>query len=178
MIVGMTWTAPAIDRTSDDFYTGDERTLLDAFLEFHRQTLLWKCSGLTAEQLRTATVEPSKLSLLGLLRHMADVERVWFSRRLLGSPLDAIYWSEERPDGDFDDLADADAEADYATYLAECQRAREAAADLPLEYEFAHGRKDAQISLRWVYIHMIEEYARHNGHADLIRERIDGATGE
>jgi uncharacterized damage-inducible protein DinB len=177
MIAAMTWTAPQIDRTFDVF-TGEERALLDTFIEWHRQTLLWKCSGLTAEQLKTATVEPSKLTLLGLLRHMTDVERVWFSRRVLGKAINPIYWSEASPDGDFDEVADADAAADYAAYLAECQASREAVAGLPLEHEFVHPRENYAMSLRWVYLHMIEEYARHNGHADLLRERIDGATGE
>jgi len=177
MIADMTWTAPQVDRTFD-VYTGDERTLLESFLEWHRQTLLWKCSGLTAQQLATATVEPSKLTLLGLLRHMTDVERVWFSRRVGGQAIEPVYWTDASPDGDFDDVATADAEADYARYLAECQRSREVAAQLPLEHEFLHPRDQYAMSLRWVYIHMIEEYARHNGHADLIRERIDGATGE
>jgi hypothetical protein len=140
--------------------------------------LLWKCSGLDGEQLKSATIEPSKLSLLGLLRHLTDVERVWFSRRLHSLAPDPVYWSDASPDGDFDDVDGADAEADYATYLAECQRSREAVAGLALEHEFVHPRPNRRTSLRWVYIHMIEEYARHNGHADLIRERIDGATGE
>ena len=173
----MTWTAPQVERTFDT-YTGDERTILDAFLEFHRQTLLQKCSGLTAEQLRAATVEPSKLSLHGLLRHMTDVERIWFQHRVLGQPRNTLYWDNGVDDGDFDGLESADAEADYATYVAECQRSREASADLALEHTFVNSRSGDAMNLRWVYVHMIEEYARHNGHADLLREAIDGQTGE
>ena len=175
MMRGMTWTAPLVERQFDVF-DGDERATLEAFLEYHRQTLLWKCSGLTAEQLCSANIEPSKLSLLGLLRHLTDVERIWFTTRVLGQPRDPIYWSLPAQDGDFDDLVAADAEADYARYVAECQRSREAATGLSLEHRFeTHGRA---MTLRWVYVHLIEEYARHNGHADLLRERIDGATGE
>ncbi len=173
----MTWTAPQVEREFDT-YNGDERTILEAFLEFHRQTLLLKCSGLNAQQLRAANVEPSKLSLHGLLRHMTDVERIWFQHRLLGQPRNTLYWDNGAEDGDFDGLEAADAEADYATYVAECQRSREAAAGLGLDHEFTNTRSGTPMNLRWIYVHMIEEYARHNGHADLIRERIDGATGE
>ncbi len=177
-MTGMTtWTAPEVDRTFEP-YVGDERELLLVFLDFHRQTLLWKCSGLTAEQLKTATVEPSTLTLLGLVRHMTEVERGWFRRRVAGQDIGRIYDSEENPDGDFNALADADAEADYAAYLAECQRSREVLATVPLDHTFVHPRHQKEMSVRWVCLHMIEEYARHNGHADLIRERIDGATGE
>jgi uncharacterized damage-inducible protein DinB len=152
--------------------------MLEGWLEWHRQTLLTKLAGLTAEQLKLASVEPSNLTLLGLLRHMTEVERSWFRTRAAGDPAATlVYCSTDNPHGDFDDIALADAEADYATYLAELEEARKAVADLPLEHEFATPRFPA-MSLRWVYLHMIEEYARHNGHADLIRERIDGATGD
>ncbi len=175
-----TWTAPLIDPDGDRAYDEamtDERALLDAFLDFHRKTLLWKCSGLTAAQLTSATVGPSRLTLLGLVRHLAEVERGWFRREAAGETVDWLYYRPDNPDADFDDVAGADAEADLATYRAECERTRHAVAHLPLEHIFTdrHGRRH---SLRWVYLHMIEEYARHNGHADLIRECIDGATGE
>ncbi len=175
MIPAMKWTAPLVERQFD-VYEGDERATLEAFLDWHRQTLLWKCSGLTAEQLRSANIEPSKLSLLGLLRHMTDVERIGFTTRVAGRPRDTVSWDLPGEDGDFDDLAAADAETDYARYVAESQRSREAVAGVSLEHRFqTHGRT---MTLRWVYVHLIEEYARHNGHADLLRERIDGATGE
>ncbi len=164
------------DRTEPP-HIADERATLDGFLDFHRDTLEWKCAGLAPERLRERVVPPSSLSLLGILRHMADVERGWFRRGVARQTADAIYCTDDNPDGDFDDIADADAEANYAAFLAELDLARKAAADLPLEHEFATQRRPA-ISLRWVYLHMIEEYARHNGHADLLRERIDGATGD
>jgi hypothetical protein len=150
----------------------------EAFLDWHRQTLLWKCSGLTAPQLKTAATPPSNLTLLGLVRHLSDVERGWFTIRASGQEVSPRYWTEARPDGDFEDVADADAEADIAIYLAECQASRDAAAPLPLEHTFVSPRSGTEFDLRWVYVHMIEEYARHNGHADLIREAIDGTTGE
>jgi uncharacterized damage-inducible protein DinB len=173
----MTWTAPLIERT-DAPYVGDERTILKGYLDWHRETLLYKCSGLTEAELKKASTEPSNLTLLGLVRHMTEVEHSWFTIRTLGRPESLIYCTEESPDGDFDDIEDADVEANIAAYLAECQASRDAVAALPLEHTFIHPRRQREMSLRWVYVHMIEEYARHNGHADLIRERIDGATGE
>jgi uncharacterized damage-inducible protein DinB len=177
MMAGMTWTAPAVDRVYEPT-VGDERTMLEGYLEWQRQTLLWKCAGLTAEQLKIASAPPSNLTLLGLVRHLTEVERAWFTVRVHGRSPDPVYCTDERPDADFEDIADADAEADFARFQAECQASRESVAGLPLEHTFLHPRTKRNISLRWVYLHMIEEYARHNGHADLLRERIDGATGD
>jgi uncharacterized damage-inducible protein DinB len=175
----MTWIAPEVDR-APTLKVADERTALENWLTHHRLTLLKKCSGLTEEQLKLRTVEPSTLSLLGLVRHMAEVERWWFRRRFAGRPLGDIYCSEEFPDGDFDLLDSVSAESVFANYHEECQLADEAAAGHSLEQRFTHRRAegDIEFDLRWVYIHMIEEYARHNGHADLLRERIDGVTGQ
>jgi uncharacterized damage-inducible protein DinB len=172
----MTWTAPEITRETEP-YVADERPMLEGWLEWHRQTLLYKCAGLTAEELKQASVGPSTLTLLGLVRHMAEVERWWFRRQAAGQDISDIYCTQESPDADFDDLDTADAKADFVTYLAECELARAAVADLSLQHTFHNPRREADLSLRWVYLHMIEEYARHNGHADLLRERIDGATG-
>ncbi|WP_433297050.1 DinB family protein [Actinoplanes sp. CA-030573] len=172
-----TWTAPAAQR-KDEPFTGPEREMLQGWLDWHRQTLLTKCAGLTAEQLKTASVEPSNLTLLGLVRHMTEVERIWFVVRAAGlTPPGPLYNTEDNRDGDFDDVADADAEANLAAYHAELPAADRAVADLPLDHEFTTHRGD-RMTLRWVYLHMIEEYARHNGHADLLRERIDGVTGD
>jgi uncharacterized damage-inducible protein DinB len=169
------WTAPAAQRVDEPF-TGPERPMLEGWLDWQRQTLLVKCAGLTAEQLKLRAVEPSTLSLLGLLRHMAEVERSWFRIRSAGEQLPKLYCSDTNPDGDFDDVADADAQADHATFLAEIEAARAAVTGVPLDHEFTSSRHQT-LSVRWVYLHMIEEYARHNGHADLLRERIDGSTG-
>jgi uncharacterized damage-inducible protein DinB len=171
-----TWIAPAAQR-EDEPVTGPERQMLQGWLDWQRQTLLTKCAGLTAEQLKTASTEPSNLTLLGLVRHMTGVERAWFTVRAAGfRDTDHLYFSDDNPDGDFDDVADADAEANFAAFSHELLASDKVVADLPLEHEFIH--RDRPMSLRWVYLHMIEEYARHNGHADLIRERIDGATGD
>jgi hypothetical protein len=104
------WTAPAVTRTNEPM-TGAERPMLEGWLDWHRQTLLMKAAGLTAEQLKLASVEPSNLTLLGLIRHMTEVERSWFRTRAAGdAEAGLIYCSDDNVDGDFDDVADADAE--------------------------------------------------------------------
>jgi uncharacterized damage-inducible protein DinB len=157
-----------------------EREALDAWLDFHRDTLLTKCAGLTADQLRQRTVPPSALSLLGIVRHMTDVERWWF--RVHGTDQDMAfrYWTEDNLNADFDDLDEPDAPDVLAAYRDEVALARAAARDLDLDHVVpSHGHHPERVrDLRWIYIHMIEEYARHNGHADLLRERIDGVTGD
>ncbi|MFL6142193.1 MAG: DinB family protein [Labedaea sp.] len=156
----------------------DERTMLASFLDYHRQTMEWKCSELSPAQLRERALPPSNMSLLGLVRHLADVERGWFRRTLGGEDAPRIYYSEEDPDGEFDNVADADVDEAFGTWRAECARSRELLAAAPdLEVDGTQ-RDGSKMSLRWIMLHMIEEYARHNGHADLLRERIDGATGE
>ena len=171
----MTIIMDAQSRT-DPPTVADERTLLTGFLDYQRDTLAWKCSGLTDEQLALRTVEPSSLSLLGLLRHLTEVERGWFVRTIAGEEVAPTYFSKERPDDDFDDLGSHSPTEVYETWQAACDRSREITA--AHELDFAGSRRGEEFSLRWVLIHMIEEYARHNGHADLLRERIDGATGE
>jgi uncharacterized damage-inducible protein DinB len=173
----MDWTAPDVTRTEWSF-TGDERTTLEGFLDWYRATLLYKCAGLSASQLAEEAVPPSNMSLLGMLRHMTDVERSWFRIRFGGEPVERMYDTPDSPEGDWEGISPASAQADYATFLAELDLARAAAAGHSLEETFVHPRVDEPISLRWVYVHMIEEYARHCGHADLMRERIDGAVGQ
>jgi uncharacterized damage-inducible protein DinB len=152
--------------------TGEERVMLQAFLNWHRATLLYKCQGLTGEQLAERAVPPSDLSLLGLVRHMTGVERAWFRQRFADEPVEDAY---ER-DAVFTATDPARAAADYARVTEEWRLADAAAANAPLDATFTHGGET--MSLRLIYLHMIEEYARHLGHADLLRERIDGATGE
>jgi uncharacterized damage-inducible protein DinB len=160
--------------------TADERTMLEGWLDYHRQTLAWKCEGLTETQLKTASVEPSELTLLGLVRHMALVERYWFHEILLGEDLGVLYVTDEDPDGDFHFSETDTWEEAHTTWRAEIENARRNTAGVGLD-EISKGRSrrtGEQFNLRWIYTHMIEEYARHNGHADLIRERLDGATGD
>ncbi|MEU8125536.1 DinB family protein [Spirillospora sp. NPDC049024] len=157
---------------------GDERTLLAHVLAAQRATLELKCTGLNAELARQS-VEPSTLSLLGLVRHLADVERRWFRAVLAGQDAPARFSSPENPDGDFDGAA-PDPEVIAGAWQAwreEVAFADAYVAQAPhLDVE-GHDAWRGPVSLRWVLIHMIEEYARHNGHADLLRERIDGARG-
>jgi hypothetical protein len=174
----MTWTAPAVER-ADPLYAADERPSLQDFLDFHRQTLLWKCSGLTGAQLAARPIPGSSLSLLGLVRHLAYVQRVWLRQRVAGEvDLDQLYCTPEQPDADFDAAGPDDAEADFAVFARECAAVDAAVAGRSLDDTFVHPRLGVRIDLRWVYLHLIEEFARHNGHADLLREQIDGATGE
>jgi Protein of unknown function (DUF664) len=172
----MTWTAPELTRT-EPHEPAPERAALQGWLDYHRATLRWKCAGLTGEQLVIRPVASSTLSLLGLVRHMAEVERAWFCRRLAGQDLGLLYCSDEFPDGDFDLADPAAAAADFAIFAAECAAADEAARDRSLDDTFP-SRSGNTLDLRWIYLHMIEEYARHNCHADLIRELIDGVTGD
>ena len=155
-----------------------EREMLDAWLDYHRATLAVKCEGLTDDQLRAQAVPPSSLSLLGLVRHMGEVERVWFRRVLGGEQAPPRYYSDENPDGDFDDVADAGVAEAFGYWRDECAHARERVAAAPSLDVTGTGRQGERYSLRWIMVHMIEEYARHNGHADLLRERIDGTVGD
>jgi uncharacterized damage-inducible protein DinB len=178
----MTTTAPGPADPPPDLRpqppeVGSERELLDAFLDFHRATLLWKCDQLTDAQLRERSVPPSGLSLLGLLRHLADVERSWFRQRFAGEDVSDLYYTEDDPDSDFVDVAAADVAATLETFRSEIEAVRASLRDRSLDETFTSPAGKAY-SLRWIYLHMIEEYARHNGHADLLRERIDGVTGE
>jgi hypothetical protein len=172
------WTAPGVDRTYPDF-VADERTALEQWLDYHRATLLFKCEGLTAQQLKQRAVPPSRLSLLGLVRHMVEVERWWFRMHAAGESVDFIY----DPDGvglDFEQIDDADAPGDLAAFRSECEAARAAVAKCSLD-DIVPSRREPpgpDRDVRWIFVHMIEEYARHNGHADLLREAVDGVTGE
>jgi uncharacterized damage-inducible protein DinB len=167
------------DRARPGLQVG-EREMLTGWLEHHRAILVWKCEGLTDEQLRERAVPPSSLSLLGLIRHMTAVERGWFRQVLLGEDVPDLYTTDNDPDADFNDVDGADVAEAFSAFEKECDLAREAAAaapDLDVLSKERSQRTDEQFSLRWIVTHMIEEYARHNGHADLIRERIDGTTG-
>ncbi|MCW2507452.1 MAG: hypothetical protein JWP68_600 [Modestobacter sp.] len=166
-------------RQTEGTGTGDEKQNLVEYIRYQRQTLELKCSGLDAEQLATRSVPPSTMSLLGLVRHMADVERGWFRRILAGEDAPGIYRTEEEPDGDFDGAVGdpvvvAQAWARLHEEQAFADAFIEASEDLSRVTTYDHG----QVSLRELLVHIVEEYARHNGHADLLRERIDGATGD
>jgi uncharacterized damage-inducible protein DinB len=153
-----------------------DRPMLEAWLDFHRVTLQLKCEGLNDADRKARPVPTSNLSLHGLVRHMAEVERNWFTRVLLASPDTTWIWYDPAvEDSEMIPLDGASWDADLAAWHAECERSRAHAADKDLDYNGT--RRDKPVSLRWIYVHMIEEYARHNGHADLIRELVDGAVG-
>lgn len=157
----------------------DERTTLLEFLRCQRLTLELKCSDLDAADLARRSVPPSTMSLLGLVRHMAEVERIWFRERMAGQDAPSHFCSPTNRDGDFDGaVPDPEVVAEaWRLWRAEVAFANQfvaGAADLDITCDYP----DGQISLREVLVHMIEEYARHNGHADLLRERIDGRVGQ
>jgi hypothetical protein len=165
---------------------GDERTTLVEALRCQRLTLEMKCAGLDAEALARRAVEPSTMSLLGLIRHLAEVERATFRVLMAGQEVPRLFCSETEPDGDFDGaIADPgivaaawDAwrtEVDFATRFVEAAPNLDITADDPLN---KHGSGGGAMSLREVLVGMITEYARHMGHVDLLRERIDGRRGQ
>ncbi len=164
-----------VERTDPPFLS-PERDALREWLDYHRATLHVKCDGLDRPGLVAQPVPSSLLSLHGLVRHMAEVERNWFQRVLAAEDAPPLYYDDVHEDGDFELIADADWETDLATWQAQCQRGRELEAAAP-SLDTTGIRRGEPVSLRWIMIHMIEEYARHNGHADLIRELVDGTTG-
>jgi hypothetical protein len=164
---------PAHERGKTPRVPDDERSSLESWLEYHRATLLIKCAGLTPAQLVTRSCPPSPLSLLGLVRHMAEVES-WF-HVFDGQPKGQFFCSDDNPEADFEKVDPQRADQDLAVYRASVQRARAAVIGCSLDELIPVSARPT--SLRWVYQHMIEEYARHNGHADLLREQIDGVTG-
>ena len=168
------WTAPT-PTPVDGPLSGPDRPILEGYLAWERTTLLNICAGLTAEQLAARPLPSSNLSLLGLIRHVAKVERTWFRLRAAGEAVESMYDPERGKDADFDDTDPTQAEADFARLHEEWRRADEAVANMDFDDTFDLGGE--AFSLRMVYVHMINEYARHNGHADLLRESIDGVTG-
>ena len=159
--------------------TSDEFTMVSDFLDEHRDALQRKCSGLTDEQLRLRSVPPSSMSLMGIMRHMFEVERWWFRHYVDGQVYESLLWAEDNPDGDFDDIDEVTGAETLEMWREECDHSRFVIHGVEsLDQLAAFERNDSAVSVRWIMMHMIQEYARHNGHADLIRERIDGVTGE
>jgi len=184
------WTASAVsadmwvDPDDDLRETGtelhDERSVLVDYLRVHRLTMEMKCAGLDAGQLARRSVPPSTMSLLGLIRHMADVERHWFRRVMAGEEAPPLYWTEGDADDDWTGaIADPEVVAraweDWRGEVGYAERYVTGSGDLGTRGTMRDGKT---VSLREVLVHMIEEYARHCGHADLLRERIDGRIGQ
>ena len=174
-----TFLDPGSDPREGGPRLGDERATLTEFLRGQRLTLQVKCDGLDAAQLARRAVEPSTMSLLGLVRHMAEVERAWFRRRFAGLEVPKRYQTETDPDADFNGAAadPAAVEEAWAAWRGEVAFAEQFTRDHDLDF-LGRDSEGEQVSLRELLVHMIEEYARHNGHADLLRERIDGRVGQ
>jgi len=173
------FVAPEDDPRSDTPAGSDERSVLTGYLRDRRLTLELKCAGLDEAAMACRSVPPSNLSLLGLVRHLAETERSWFRRTLAGQDAPRLYRSPERPNADFDDAVPDPAVVAraWAAWRAEIAFAEDFVARAPdLGITGDHG--EGPVTLREVIVHMIEEYARHNGHADFLRERIDGRVGQ
>jgi uncharacterized damage-inducible protein DinB len=170
---------PAADPREGGPRLGDERATLTEFLREQRLTLQIKCEGLDPAQLADRAVEPSTMSLLGLIRHMAEVERGWFRRRFAGLEGPKRYQTEADPDADFNGaVADpATVEEAWAAWRDEVAFADQFTREHDLDF-VGSDSEGGPVSLRELLVHMIEEYARHNGHADFLRERIDGRVGQ
>jgi uncharacterized damage-inducible protein DinB len=185
MIAGMSidmFIDPDNDPRADAPTRAGERATLVAFLRWQRDTLELKCSGLDAAGLARRSVDPSTLSLLGLVRHLAEVERGWFRRVMAGQDAPRLFTSDTEPDGDFDGAVPdpevvAQAWEVWRAEVAFADRFVAEAPDLDVTGKVPDAWRGA-MSLRWVLVHMVEEYARHNGHADLLRQRIDGVVGQ
>jgi hypothetical protein len=160
----------------DEVAAADERETLLTFLHHQRRFLARKAEGLTDGQARKATCPPSDMTILGLIRHAAEVERGWAQRSLLGADVDRIYATPDDPDGDFHFPPDATLADALETYWAEAEAADQIYRVAELDDIEQSNR--AFYNVRWILVHLIEEYARHCGHADLIRQAIDGQTGE
>jgi uncharacterized damage-inducible protein DinB len=173
----VTWTAPDVERSEDypERRNVSEQEMLRDWLDWHRATLLRKCAGLDAAQLATRAVPPSNLSLLGLVRHMSDTELGWVRQTYRGEQVPDLYYRPDARDADFREADAASAEQDYERYLAECRAVDAALEGTGLDETFTFREKTT--SVRWMWQHLVEEYARHNGQADLIREAIDGSAG-
>jgi Protein of unknown function (DUF664) len=173
----VTWIAPDVER-SEGYPTRrnePEREMLRDWLDWHRATLLRKCAGLDATQLARRTVPPSSLSLLGLVRHMSDTERGWVRQTFRGEQVPDLYYRSDAPDADFEEADPAGAGEDFECYRAEWRPVDAALEGAKLDDTFTF--RGQTISVRWMWQHLVEEYARHNGHADLLREAIDGSAG-
>lgn len=158
--------------------TGGERAVLDHWLDLYRQTVLLKIAGLSAEQLCRRACPPSSMSLIGAVRHLTEVEAYWLREVLMDEDVPDYYCTLQSRHGDFDDVDPATAAADVDAYRQEIERTRAiSGAWDDLEAPVRGLRKGQQVNLRWILVHLIEEYARHLGHMDMLREQVDGSTG-
>ncbi len=182
----MTLPTFSADDRVDPPLGADETTTLRAFLDYHRDTFRWKCAGLTQEQLAQA-LPPTDMTLGGMMKHLAVVESGWFEETFAGGllmpPFDTVDWDADR-DWEWHTARDDTPEQLFSLFDEAVRHADAVIEDavrragLGAESQKQSRREGTPFSLRWIVVHMIEEYARHNGHADLLRQSIDGATGE
>ena len=170
----MTDTTPPVDE-EDLVAVAGERETLEGFLEYHRKALSGKLRGLSEEDARRRLV-PSLTTMLGLVRHAAAVERNWFQHYLGGQPREEIT-GNARGDAPSWDLAGQTIAGVVAEFGSACAASRQIAANFALDQTVPHDQL-GEVSVRWIYVHIIREHARHIGHADIIREQLDGATGD
>jgi hypothetical protein len=154
----------------------DERTMLSASLDYHRESIEMKCDGVPPQRLSERSCPPSTMSLHGLVRHLAGVERWWFAVNFAGLELPLLYYSDDDPDQDFESLDGNPLEA-LEVWRSECQRSREIVERASGLDDRGALARDGSYTLRWLLLRLIGEYAQHAGHADLLRQGIDGATG-
>jgi uncharacterized protein DUF664 len=177
---GMMTADPNIPRQDPDLQAG-ELAVLGQYLDYHRATLAMKCAGLSEADLKRPAIPTSNLTLLGLVRHLTEVEYGWFCEWLDAQPELTFYYTEDDPDGDFLNLDSHPVAEVWATFSDRVAESRRILDTYTSGDELARGRPGESSrprNVRWIVAHMVEEYARHNGHADLLREAIDGSTGE
>ncbi len=161
--------------------SGTERETLTGFIQFFRDALEWKCSGLDDAQLQAMPISGSTMSLLGLLRHLTEVERQWANNVIAGQDLAPLYFTDAHPDGDFEDLSSTPTAEVFAAWKRQQKESDRILGDIAsLDELRVRQRRSGEetVSVRWILVHLVEEYARHVGHADFLRELIDGVTGE
>ena len=155
---------------------GNEKEVLAGFLDHYRATIIAICEGLSDEALRR-TVVPSRTTILGMIKHLAYVERGWFQETIAGKPVDYPFDDADDPDADLRIEPEESSEEILDLYRTECARSREVIESVSLDDLVKGEKRSADYNVRWVVVHMIEETARHAGHADIIREQLDGTTG-
>jgi uncharacterized damage-inducible protein DinB len=165
------WIAPEPTPPPEEPLVGSDRAILTAFLDWQRYTLLHICAGLTSSQLALRPIASTSISLLGLVRHLAKVERIWLRERVAGVSIERLFMGDD----DYLNPENQSAADAFEVYQAETRAGDDAVRALPFDHTFT--LRGQEHSLRLVYAHLNTEYARHNGHADLIREAIDGVRG-
>ena len=157
--------------------TGSESEVMWSMVDYCRSVMLLKCQNLNDDDLKSRASPPSQLTLLGLVRHLSKVEHYWFQQCFLGRNEDFLYSSAEHPNADFDELDSHDVSDVIQRYADVCAESQRLARCHSLDELAARQRHGNEVNLRYIATHMVEEYARHLGHADFLREAIDGSTG-